>query len=37
MDEWTKGSNSGYWFLSMVLKSQALAEWLPIELPIVHC
>lgn len=35
MNEWTKGSNSGYWFLSMVLKS--LAEWIPTELSIVHC
>ena len=37
MDEWTKGSNSGCLFLSMVLKFQALAEWLPIELSIIHC
>lgn len=37
MDEWTKGSNSGHWFLSLVLKSGGLSEWLPTELPIIHC
>ena len=36
MDKWTKGSNSGYWFLSMVLKSHTRAERLPTELSVAH-